>query len=140
MKLRKIFASAVLLAITTTSVNAEVAVIVSRDNQIAKLDSDIIARIFQGKVSSFPNDEEAIAVDLKKGSDVRDEFGETFLGKTPSQLNTYWSRLIFTGRAKPNQEVDSATEMKKIIAKNPNMIGYIDAKDVDNTVRVIAKR
>ena len=87
MKLRKIFASAVLLAITTTSVNAEVAVIVSRDNQIAKLDSDIIARIFLGKVSSFPNDEDAIALDLKKGSDVRDEFGETFLEKTPSQLN-----------------------------------------------------
>ncbi len=140
MKLRKIFASAVLLATTAASVNAEVAVIVSRDNQNAKLDQELISRIFLGKVSSFPNDVEAIAIDMKKGSDIRNEFGESFLEKTPSQLNTYWSRLIFTGRAKPNQEVDSAEEMKKLIAKNPNMIGYIDVKDVDKTVRVVAKK
>jgi len=140
MKYTKIIASAILLATMAVSVNAEIAVIVSRDNQIAKMDQDNIARIFLAKSSSFPNDADAIAVDMKKGSDEHREFTESFLEKTPNQLATYWSRLIFTGRARPNKQVSSSDEMKKIIAKNANMIGYIDASDVDNSVRVIAKR
>ncbi len=140
MKYTKIIASTILLATIAVSANAEIAVIVSRDNQNAKMDQDSIARIFLGKSSSFPNDADATAVDMKKGSDEHNEFTESFLDKTPNQLATYWSRLIFTGRARPNKEVSSAAEMKKIIAKNANMIGYIDASDVDNSVRVVAKQ
>ena len=140
MKYTKIIASTILLATMAVSVNAEIAVIVSRDNQNAQMDQDSIARIFLGKSSSFPNDADATAVDMKKGSDEHNEFTESFLDKTPNQLATYWSRLIFTGRARPNKEVSSAAEMKKIIAKNANMIGYIDASDVDNSVRVVAKQ
>lgn len=140
MKSTKIIAGTILLATMAVSVNAEIAVIVSRDNQNAKMDQDSIARIFLAKSSSFPNDADAIAVDMKKGSDEHSEFSESFLDKTPNQLATYWSRLIFTGRARPNKEVSSAAEMKKVVAKNANMIGYIDASDVDNSVRVIAKQ
>ena len=140
MNYTKIIASTILLATMAVSVNAEIAVIVSRDNQNAKMDQDSIARIFLGKSSSFPNDADATAVDMKKGSDEHNEFTESFLDKTPNQLATYWSRLIFTGRARPNKEVSSAAEMKKIVAKNANMIGYIDASDVDNSVRVVAKQ
>ena len=140
MKSTKIIAGTILLATMAVSVNAEIAVIVSRDNQNAKMDQDSIARIFLAKSSSFPNDADAIAVDMKKGSDEHSEFSESFLDKTPNQLATYWSRLIFTGRARPNKEVSSAAEMKKVVAKNANMIGYIDANDVDNSVRVIAKQ
>ncbi len=140
MKYTKIIASTIFLATMAVSVNAEIAVIVSRDNQNAKMDQDSIARIFLGKSSSFPNDADAIAVDMKKGSDEHNEFTDSFLEKTPNQLATYWSRLIFTGRARPNKQVSSAAEMKKIVAKNADMIGYIDASDVDNSVRVVAKK
>ena len=140
MKFNKIIASVIVFASVAISAQAEIAVIVSQDNQNAKMDQDTVARIFLAKSSSFPNDVDAIAIDMKKGSDEYNEFTESFLDKTPNQLATYWSRLVFTGRARPNKQVSSADEMKKIIAKNPNMIGYIDVADVDGTVRVVAKK
>jgi ABC-type phosphate transport system substrate-binding protein len=140
MKFNKIIAGAIVFATFAISAQAEIAVIVSRDNHNAKMSQDTVARIFLAKTSSFPNDEDAIAIDMKKGSDEHSAFTESFLDKTPNQLATYWSRLIFTGRAKPNKAVSSAKEMKKIISKNPNMIGYIDVADVDGTIRVVAKK
>ncbi len=140
MKFNTIISSLILLSTLATAAHAEIAVIVSRDNHNAKIDVDTIANIFLAKRSRFPNDERATAIEMKKRSSTRNEFGENFLGKSPSQLSTYWSRLLFTGRAKPNKEVSSAEEMKKLIAKNPDLIGYIDAKDVDNTVRVVNKK
>ncbi len=140
MKLNKIIASVIVFATVAISAHAEIAVIVNLENRNTQLDHDIVARIFLGKNSSFPNDEDAIAIDMKKGSDEHSEFTESFLDQTTNQLASYWSRLIFTGRARPNKYVSSSDEMKKLIAKNPDMIGYIDAKDVDDTVRVIAKK
>ncbi len=140
MKINKTIASGILFATMAVSVQAEIAVIVSRDNQNAQINPDTIARIFLAKSASFPNDIDAVAVDMKKDSDEYGEFTDSFLDKTPNQLATYWSRLIFTGRARPNKEVSSATEMKKLIAKNSNMIGYIDVKDIDPSVRVVAKK
>lgn len=139
MNIKKIFA-VTLLGTILTSAHAEVAVIVSPNANINKIDQDLVARLFLGKASSLPNDTRAIAIDMKKGSRIYNEFSESILEKTPSQLSSYWSRLIFTGRSKPNRQVNSAKEMKELISKNKNMIGYIDTKDVDNSVVVVLKR
>jgi hypothetical protein len=39
-------------------------------------------------------------VDLPNGQ-VRDEFYLKLTGKNPAQIQAYWSRLVFTGRALP---------------------------------------
>lgn len=119
--------------------NAEVAVIVSADNKntYTDVDKELIARIFLGKTGSFPDGTSAKPVNLPQGNEIREAFNKDFLGKTENQLSTYWARLRFSGKAKLPREVSSVEEMKKLIAENPELIGYIDANDVDGSIKVV---
>jgi hypothetical protein len=52
-------------------------------------------------------------------------------------MQAYWSRIIFTGRGQPPKAVPSSSEAKKLVAANPNTIGYVEPKLVDDTLRVV---
>ncbi|MNP49690.1 hypothetical protein D3C76_1438950 [compost metagenome] len=60
-----------------------------------------------------------------------------FTSKSASQLKAHWSKIIFTGRGQPPQAVSSSAEVKKRVAENPGTIGYIDAREVDGSVRAL---
>lgn len=118
---------------------AEVAVIVSQknNNSYTSLDKDYISRIFLAKVSTFPDGTVAEPVYLKQGDEIREAFNRDFLSKSESQLSRYWSRLRFSGKGNLPREAKSASEVKALIANDPNLIGYIDSMDVDGSVKVV---
>lgn len=116
------------------------AVIVAKDSKApAKVGSDELSAIFLGTAKSFGNGERAVPVDQKAGSDAYGEFYRQVAGKTENQLKAYWSRIIFTGKGQPPQEAGDGAAVKKLVATNPNLVGYIDASQVDASVRVIAE-
>ncbi len=123
----------------TALANAEVAVIVSASNVNSALDQDTISRVFLGKTSNFPDGSQAIPVDQNEGSASREAFNDKVLGKSSSQLKAYWSRLIFTGKGTPPKESGSDADIKNLVAKNPNLIGYVDSSVVDSSVKVVFK-
>lgn len=142
MKLLNAF-SKTLLSVAFVAISslasAEVAVIVSANNVNYGLDKLDVEQIFLGKKATFPDGSKAVPVDQTEGSAVRSAFNESVLGKNDSQLKAYWSRLIFTGKGTPPKESGSDAEIKALVAANPNMIGYIDAKAVDSSVKVVYK-
>lgn len=117
--------------------HAEVAVIVHPSNAGAVSEDDI-KNLYLGKKKAFADGAEAITLNLAENSGGRSYFNDKVLGKTDAQLKAYWSKLLFTGKGTPPREVDDA-EMLKLVANNPNTIGYVDASKVDASVRVIAK-
>ncbi|CCK76432.1 MAG: phosphate ABC transporter substrate-binding protein [Oleispira antarctica] len=119
--------------------HAEIAVVVSpkNGNSYTSINKELINRIFLAKVSNFPDGTVAKPVYLKQGSEVRDTFNRDYLSKSESQLGRYWSRLRFSGKAQFPKEVNSAEELKALIANDPSLIGYIDALDVDDTIKVV---
>jgi ABC-type phosphate transport system substrate-binding protein len=123
----------------TSLVSAETAVVVAASNGNATMDKSTISKIFLGKSKSFPDGSQAIPIDQKDGSPVRGAFNSSVLGKSASQLKSYWSRLIFTGKGTPPKQSDSDADVKSLVSNNPNMIGYIDAASVDASVKVIHK-
>ncbi|ASP38876.1 phosphate ABC transporter substrate-binding protein [Bacterioplanes sanyensis] len=128
---------ALTFALLASQAQAEFAVIVSASNQHDNLDKTAITRIFLGKASSFPDGSKAIPVDQTEGTAGREAFNSKVLEKSPSQLKAYWSRLIFTGKGTPPQESGGDSEVKGLVANNPNLIGYIDASMVDDSVKVV---
>jgi ABC-type phosphate transport system substrate-binding protein len=52
-------------------------------------------------------------------------------------MKAYWSRIIFTGRGQPPRAVASSSEIKKAVVANPNAIGYLERKLVDDSLRVV---
>ncbi|MBV1877636.1 MAG: phosphate ABC transporter substrate-binding protein [Pseudomonadales bacterium] len=127
----------VLLLIPAYSAFAEIAVIVHPSNGTA-MEKGVIAKIFLGKTKKFPGGGTAVPMNQPEASAERAAFNKQALNKTSAQLKAYWSKLVFTGKGTPPREVDSG-EMKSLISANPNLIGYIDAAQADDSVRVIHK-
>jgi hypothetical protein len=139
MKLMKKSLFFLLLSSSSILCSAEVAVIVSSNNSNSNISTADISKVFLGKSKSFPDGTQAIAIDQNDNSAARDEFNDKVLGKSSSQLKSYWSRLIFTGKGTPPKQVANDAAIKAAVAGNPAMIGYIDASAVDGTVKVVAK-
>jgi ABC-type phosphate transport system substrate-binding protein len=140
--LNRLMVSALLLTpILAPLTHAEVAVIVSinNGNSYTSIDKDLVERIFLAKVKNFPDGTVVKPLNLKQGHYLRDEFNSGFLSKTESQLSRYWSRLRFSGKGKLPQEAQTVEEVKALVANNPNLIGYIDSMDVDDSVKVVHK-
>lgn len=131
------YLSILLLILLGSAANAEIAVIVHPSNGSA-LDSSSISKIYLAKLKSFPGGGEAVPVNQAEGSSTRTAFDEKVLGKSPSQLKAYWSKLVFTGKGSPPRDVADDAAVKALISSNPNMVGYIDAGSVDDSVKVVA--
>ena len=118
---------------------AETAVVVSKSSTVDTLDKDMVSDIFLGKSPTFPNGKEAVPVELKDGQPAREAFHSGATGKSQSQLKAYWSKMLFSGKGSPPKEVSDGASMKSLVADNPNMVGYIDSADVDDSVKVVLK-
>ncbi|RTL16467.1 MAG: phosphate ABC transporter substrate-binding protein [Burkholderiales bacterium] len=131
------------LAVIATPGRADVgalAAVVAKDSKAPpKLSADELSAIFLGTAKSFPNGEKAVPIDQKAGTEAYAGFYQRIAGKTDSQMRAYWSRIMFTGKGQPPQEVGDGATVKKLVAANPNMVGYIEAALVDTSVRVIAE-
>ncbi|WP_438865483.1 phosphate ABC transporter substrate-binding protein [Neptunicella sp.] len=114
--------------------SADVAVIVNPANG-ATISQDEVTKLFLGKDKSFSNGESAVPINQQ--GDLSEEFNTKVLNKSGSQIKAYWSKLVFTGKGTPPKEVNSDDEVKKLVAANPNIIGYIDAAKVDASVKVV---
>ena len=139
MKMKKQMLAAALLTTVCVVVRAEVAVIVHPSIGFNELSDDNISRLFLGKAKSFPNGEMAIPINQDEGSASRTKFQDTLVKKNASQYKAYWSQLVFTGKGTPPKDAGKDADVKKLIGSNPNMIGYIDAAQVDSSVKVVFK-
>jgi len=116
---------------------AELAIIAHKSNANANMDPSDLARIFLGKSGNFPSGDTAVPIDQVDSSPVYSEFYQKVANKTPSQLKAYWSRLIFTGKGQPPRALSSAAEIKELIASNPNLVGYINSNEIDDSIKVL---
>ncbi len=127
------------LSVFAMSANADVVVVVSAKSPIKSLTSKQTARIFLGKVATFPDGRIALPFDQPEGSKVRDEFYTKVAHKNSAQLSAYWAKIIFTGDGRPPDMLPDDAAVRRGIARNPNAIGYIDRRAVNRTVRVVLK-
>lgn len=118
----------------STNAFAGFSVIVNPDSGISSISANKVKKIFLKKIKTLPNGSKAIPVDQKKGSAIRDEFNKKILNKNENQLESYWSRRIFTGRGTPP---DEKNDVKSFVANNSSAIGYIDTSKVDSSVKVL---
>jgi ABC-type phosphate transport system substrate-binding protein len=137
--LKRIGACAVgiVLSLAAQSAAADVVPVVSAKSNVSGLSNNQVVDIFLGKTSRFPNGDPAVPVDQAEGSEIRDAFYMQFASKSASQVKAYWSKIIFTGKGQPPKEVSPSERVKKVVANNPHLIGYIDRSEVDANVKVV---
>jgi hypothetical protein len=126
-----------MLTLCSTAAFAEVAVIVNPANANA-VSQDDIKKIYLGKSKSFADGTKVNPVN-QNGTAVADEFNDKLVGKSGSQLNAYWSKLVFTGKGTPPGKLDNDQAVIDFVAANADAIGYIDSAKVSDKVKVVGK-
>lgn len=134
--MKKLFL-ATALSVCSLSALAEVAVIVNPANSSA-LDADAIKKIYLGKSKSFDNGTKVNPVN-QDGNSIADEFNDKVVGKSGSQLNAYWSKLVFTGKGTPPEKLSNDQAVIDFVSSNADGIGYIDSAKVTDSVKVVGK-
>lgn len=116
---------------------AEISVIVHPDNGITSINEKATKKIFLGKSKKFPGGGKAVPIDQSGGSATRDAFHSKVTKKNAAKLKSYWSRMVFTGKAQSPKEVaDDAAVIGKV-SGNPKAIGYVDSGSVNESVKVV---
>lgn len=125
----RILTAAALLGAASLA-QAEVAVIVNSAAAKTPSQSDV-ANIFLGKDKSMKG------VDQTGWNPVKEAFYAAVTSKNESQLKSYWSGLIFTGKGQPLSSVaDDAAVVAKVGAE-ADAIGYVDSAAVNGSVKVL---
>lgn len=133
------FAGLALASSTLVAANAaaEMVVIVSEKNPNSTITAGNAEKIFLGKIKLFPDGSSAIPLDLPNRTEEKDYFYAKAIRKNSAQLKAYWAKVVFTGGGAPPKSVDSQDEMVKLVAQNPNTIGYVEKSKIDPSVKVV---
>lgn len=126
------------LSVLYNGAHAAGVVIVNPGNntEISKGD---IEQLYMARTKTFPDGALAIPLNHEEGKEIREMFDSSVVGKTPSQMKTYWSKLVFTGKAIPIKQMSSDQEVIELVMKNPSTIGYIDEANVTDAVKVVMR-
>ena len=129
----RIFMGIMLLA--APAAQAETVLVGNPGLRASSLPLSQVSRIFLGQSNQLPDGSAIIPLDVSGGS--RDQFYRDVLKKSPEQLEKYWARMIFTGKAQPPREI-RPSDVKSMVAETPGALSYIDSSKVDGSIKVIS--
>jgi len=54
-----------------------------------------------------------------------------------AQINAYWARLMFSGRATPPRMLPDTSSILQAVSQNRDAIGYVEDDKLSTTVKVL---
>ena len=126
-----------LFTVSTPLLAIELVVVVHKDNPVSELSRKQILDIYMGRKKSFPSGEAAKAVDLPDDSIDAETFYANVVGKSVAEVNAYWARLLFTGRATPPESLTDQSAVLNYFKTHKNTIAYIRPDQVNDQVKVV---
>jgi ABC-type phosphate transport system substrate-binding protein len=128
----------VIFFICCNSVNAENIVVIANPNMQVNLTRFELVDIYMGRVTTAESGEKFLAIDNEKKPEIKAQFYQWLFNKNINQVNAYWARLLFSGRATPPFKAESSEQIIEIVKQTPMAIGYIESDKVTDDVKVIA--
>lgn len=114
-------------------------VVVGNVEGVDKLTKKDVKKIFMGKKTKLSNGSKILVVELDEGTEGRRAFHDVATGRSNSQLQSAWSRLMFTGKASPTVSVTSYQSVIEEVSKEKGAVGYIDESALTDSVKVLFK-
>lgn len=133
--MKKLLAIAFLAGGLSTAAHADLVLVANPGIGVSSLSQSQVTRLFLGQSDALPNGGKATPINVS--GDVQDQFARQVLNKTPEQVEKYWARMVFTGKAKPPREVKSG-DVKATVSGTPGAISYMERAQVDGSVKVIS--
>lgn len=113
--------------------DAQIVVVTNKNSQLNTIPKEIVQYIYLAKTDKVENIKVKPIVSDDKN--LHGEFCNAILCKSESQYNSYWARLVFTGR-KPIAKRFGWNEIVKKL-QELNTIAYIEKKDLREEWKII---
>jgi len=128
----------VLLSTCVSSVAfADIAIVVNPNLDIDSIDVSEVRNLYLGERRAFPNGIHAVPINHTVGSPDRKVFYSSVLSMGEDTVQRLWKRKMAVGTYFEPEEVSSYKELLNEIANTPGSIGYIDASEVNDSVKVV---
>lgn len=118
---------------------AEIVIIVHPENEISEISHKQVVDYYMGRLRFFPNGQRVLPLDQSMNSLSRKQFYLKLTGKTIPQINAYWARLLFAGRATPPAQLQGKRDVIDTVSSNKSAIGYVLAGDLPDSVKIVAR-
>jgi len=122
-----------LLAFSVVSFGGEYAVITNK--QMKSLTRAEIKAIFLKKMI-FVEDVKVVPINLQARNRLRNKFEKELLHMSFTRLKKYWTKEHYLGHRAP-LSMKSQASIKAFVTKVDGAVGYIDATNIDKTIKVI---
>lgn len=90
-----------------------------------------IKSIFLGEKSQWSNGRKIFFV-LLKDYEVHNKFLSEYIGKSVTQYNNHWKKLVFIGRGRTPTFFNTADQVLDYVTNTEDAIGYIPASGMDS--------
>lgn len=128
-----------LLMCSAVEARAEVVLVVAKDSPIESLSRHEVNDIFLGNATRLPNVGKVIPLDRSEDR-IRADFYQDYTGRDLPQIKAHWAKYIFTGRGYPPKAVSTIDELKELLQRNPNAIGYVTPDKVDGSMKILTTK
>ena len=127
-----------LFALTPLAVGAQsIVVVVNPGSGVESLSRNDVINIFLGGFRQFPSGIPALPIDLPQGHPAREEFYRLLVGKNPYEINTYWSRLIFSGKTRPPIQAGRVEDALSMAQGSAGAITYLERGKVSGRLKIV---
>lgn len=134
-----IFVAVVGMALSSpyaASTEEAVVIIANKNVPDSSLSVEEVKRIFLAKKRLWQDGSKIEFVTLK-GCAAHDVFLKSYLEKTPSQYDSYFKNLVFTGRGKALRTFSTEAEVVKYVSGTDGAIGYVSSGTNTRSAKVI---
>lgn len=116
---------------------ADVVVVVNSASGVPSLTRDEVVNIFLGRFRQLPSGVPAAPLDLPAEHPDRVQFYRLLVHKEPSEIRSYWARLVFSGRTMPPRVATGEDDLVTQVAGSRQAVGYLSAAPNDPRIRVV---
>lgn len=99
-------------------------VVAAAANPFQSIGPKELQAIYMGRKQNVGGRGGVQATDLPHEHPMRDKFYAQLTGMTAAQVNSHWSRLLFSGRSTPPVIFPNEEAMLSYLLRTPNALGY----------------
>ncbi len=121
----------------SSSVWADLLLIVNSKNSVESLERKQVVDIFMGRATAFSNQQPAHTLDVTGTDNLRAMFYKNLTGKNEAQVDAYWARLVFAGRMLPPEKLKDEAAVIAAVKNNISAIGYVTRQTLPVGVKVV---
>jgi hypothetical protein len=130
--------AALCLAGLAPPARADVFVVVPTSSSVKAMSQKELVDLYMGRSRAFPDGTFALPFDLPRDHPGRAAFYQALTGMDLAQINSYWSRLMFSGQTLPPQPLPGEPAMADLVRRNPSAVGYLlQEPAADKGLRVV---